>query len=253
MLHCLIKQMLQESYPQFEIIMEVDLDSAKRQLEDYKKLQCYFNLVLLDLEIRQNPGSAPHFQNGIELVKALMQAYTPPDNIIVSSSKVVSLVRLNQDIAKYTGGFVGREKFSTIQELRKLFEYVFNLAHNRAHCLPVEVRSACRCNPTPVNLNKIKSRWIDMLKLKKQAYTNQAIALKLGVSNRTVHNYWVELGNCLGVYKTERQRKIQPEQKQLKIHPDQKHSKKKVLERKKDEKDFEMEVFNAAQKYGLIE
>lgn len=232
MLHCPIKRVLQESYPQFEILTAVDVHSAMRLVEYYNNLQCYFNLVLLELDIPQNPGSPANFKNGIELVRTLIQADTPPDNMVVSSTKVMSLVRIKTQITnKYTGGFAASDKFSSDQDLINLVESAFR----GSIYLPKKLRSPCNCNNNRVDLSKLNPIWIKMLELNcEDGFTEPAIAIQLDLSIRTLNNYWDYLGDALGICK----QKIPKEEKDLTIL--------------KNEKDFKIQIAIRARQLGLI-
>lgn len=227
MLHCPIKRVLQDNYPNFEILTALDVDSAMHLFEYYKDLQCNFNLVILELVIPQNPASSADVQKGIELVKTFMLPENHAPNIAVSTPKFKCLVRIKPLIDSYRGGFAASDKFSSGEDLLNVVEPAFNGLQR----LPPEVRSLRKSNGTEVDFADIKPIWIEMVELTiEQGYTDEAIASRLGKCPRTLNNYWDALGDFLGIVKDD----------------------KKALKSKQDRKDFKLEICIRAREIGLI-
>lgn len=181
-------QALKRRYPQVEVLTALDAQTAQSQVERYylDVENYYLDLVVLDLSLPDKPYSTANSEVGIQLLKTLMEAHPAP-NIAVLSTNIKSLVRVKPLINSYEGGFVAMDKSIPNQEMLKLVDF----ALRGSIYLPPQVRSR----------PEIDRKWIEMLTLKfEQALTDQAIAKRMSVSDRTIRNYWLRLQDALGIH-----------------------------------------------------
>jgi DNA-binding NarL/FixJ family response regulator len=171
---------LQTKYPMVEIL------TAKCQREAEQRVKKYSpELAIVDLSIPESPNAIASTEVGIRLLELLMHS-DPAPNIMVLSTNVKPLVRLKSAIHIYEGGFVALDKSLPLREMLK---YV-DLALRGSVYLPSKVRSR----------PEFDRRWLEVLTLKYQdGLSDKAIAERLGISDRTVRNYWVRIQDALGV------------------------------------------------------
>ena len=186
-------QALKGKYPQVEILTALDAQTAQSQVEQYNP-----DLVVLDLSLPYKPYSTANCEVGIQLLKTLM-LFNPAPNVAVLSTNIKSLVRVKPLINSYEGGFVAIDKSLSSKEMLKLIDF----ALRGSIYLPPQVRSR----------PEFDRKWIEMLTLKfEQGLTDQAIAKRMSVSDRTVRNYWLRLQDALGIHdEPEKDLKIQIE------------------------------------------
>lgn len=172
---------LQAKYPTVEIL------TAKCQREAQQQVRRYHpEFVIVDLSLPEAVDAVPSTEIGIQLLEALMQSHLAP-NIMVLSTNVKPLVRLKPAIHIYEGGFVALDKSLPIREMLK---YV-DLALRGSIYLPSEVRAR----------PEFDRRWLEVLTLKYQeGLSDKAIAEQIGISDRTIRNYWVRIQDALNVY-----------------------------------------------------
>ncbi|NJN58613.1 MAG: response regulator transcription factor [Leptolyngbyaceae cyanobacterium SL_5_9] len=172
---------LQTKYPTVEIL------TAKSQQEAEHYIKCYCpEFVVVDLGLPQSPAAIPSTEVGIQLLESLMHTQPAP-NIMVLSINVKPLLRLKPAIHIYEGGFVALDKSLPIREMLKYVE----LALRGSIYLPPEVRSR----------PEFDRRWLEVLTLKYQeGLSDKAIAEHMGISDRTIRNYWLRIQDALNVY-----------------------------------------------------
>ncbi|NEP02091.1 MAG: response regulator transcription factor [Symploca sp. SIO2E9] len=172
---------LKNAYPDAEIITAQDRHNAQQKVELYHP-----ELVVIDLSIPEKPYDPANPEVGIQFLKALMSS-TPAPNITVLSTDIKPLVRLKPMINTYEGGFAAMDKSLPIREMLKLID----MALRGSIHLPRQVRAR----------PEFDRKWLEVLSLKFEAgLTDKAIAQRLGVSDRTVRNYWIRIQDTLGVY-----------------------------------------------------
>ncbi|NEO30433.1 MAG: response regulator transcription factor [Symploca sp. SIO3C6] len=172
---------LKNAYPDVEIITAQDRAHAQQKVELYHP-----ELVVIDLSIPEKPYAPANPEVGIQFLKALMST-TPAPNIMVLSTDIKPLVRLKPMINAYEGGFAAMDKSLPIREMLKLID----MALRGSIHLPRQVRAR----------PEFDRKWLEVLSLKFEAgLTDKAIAQRLGVSDRTVRNYWIRIQDTLGVY-----------------------------------------------------
>jgi DNA-binding NarL/FixJ family response regulator len=172
---------LQTKYPTVEIL------TAKSQQEAEYYIKCYCpEFVVVDLGLPESPAAVPSTEVGIQLLESLMHTQPAP-NIMVLSINVRPLLRLKPAIHIYEGGFVALDKSLPIREMLKYVE----LALRGSIYLPPEVRSR----------PEFDRRWLEVLTLKYQeGLSDKAIAERMGISDRTIRNYWLRIQDALNVY-----------------------------------------------------
>lgn len=172
---------LRDRYPSAEIFTAQDRKTARTQIECYHP-----NLVMIDLSLPEEPNALPRMDVGIQLLESLMQSHLAP-NIVVLSTNIKPLVRLKPIINTYEGGFAAMDKSLPIREMLKFID----LALRGSVYLPSEVRSR----------PEFDEKWLEVLRLKYQeGISDRAIAERLGITDRTIRNYWVRIQDALGVY-----------------------------------------------------
>lgn len=172
---------LHKQYPQTEIFTAQDRQNAQLKLEGYHP-----DLVIVDLSIPEKPGDLASPEVGIQFFKALMSS-TPAPNIMVLSTDVKPLVRLKPMINAYEGGFAAMDKSLPIKEMLRLID----VALRGSIHLPRQVRSR----------PEFDRKWLELLQLKfEEGLTDKAIAQRMGVSDRTVRNYWIRIQDTLAIF-----------------------------------------------------
>jgi DNA-binding NarL/FixJ family response regulator len=171
---------LQTKYPMVEILTAKCQREAEQRVEKYSP-----ELAIVDLSIPESPNAIASTEVGIRLLESLMHTHPAP-NIMVLSTNIKPLVRLKPAIHIYEGGFVALDKSLP---LREMLEYV-DLALRGSVYLPSKVRSR----------PEFDRRWLEVLMLKYQdGLSDKAIAEHLGISDRTIRNYWVRIQDALSV------------------------------------------------------
>jgi DNA-binding NarL/FixJ family response regulator len=172
---------LQTKYPAVEIL------TAKCQQEAELCIKRYCpEFVVVDLGLPESPAGVPSTEVGIQLLELLMHSQPAP-NIMVLSINVRPLLRLKPAIHVYEGGFVALDKSLPIREMLKYVE----LSLRGSIYLPSEVRSR----------PEFDRRWLEVLMLKYQeGLSDKAIAERMGISDRTIRNYWLRIQDALNVY-----------------------------------------------------
>ncbi|NJM84866.1 MAG: response regulator transcription factor [Leptolyngbyaceae cyanobacterium SL_1_1] len=171
---------LQNKYPTVEILTAQSQQEAGQKIKRYRP-----EFVVVDLGLPESFAAIPSTEVGIQLLELLMNT-DPAPNIMVLSTNVKPLVRLKPAIHIYEGGFVALDKSLPIREMLK---YV-DLALRGSVYLPSEVRSR----------PEFDRRWLEVLMLKYQeGLSDKAIAEQLGISDRTIRNYWLRIQDALSV------------------------------------------------------
>ncbi|MGC1308736.1 MAG: response regulator transcription factor [Phormidesmis sp.] len=171
---------LQQKYPQANIATAQDVETAERQI-----VQCPPDLVIVDLSLPETACSPATTEVGMRLLHRLMESERAP-NIMVISTNIKPLVRLKPAINVYEGGFVAMDKSLPVKEVLNSVE----IALKGSTYLP----PALRTRP------EFDRKWLQVIQLKYQmGLSDRAIAQKMGISDRTVRNYWVRIQDTLGV------------------------------------------------------
>ncbi|MEO0491123.1 MAG: response regulator transcription factor [Cyanobacteria bacterium J06635_15] len=172
---------LQKQYPKAQISTAKTVQAAEWQI-----LHRPPDLVIVDLSLPVTANSPATAEVGIRLLDKLMGSDRAP-NIMVLSTNVKPLIRLKPVINAYEGGFVAMDKSLPIQNMLNSVE----IALRGSIYLPPEVRAR----------PEFDRKWLEVLKLKYQeGLSDKAIAKAMGISDRTIRNYWVRIQDGLSVY-----------------------------------------------------
>ncbi|MFK8184731.1 MAG: response regulator [Phormidesmis sp.] len=174
---------LQRAYPQAAIATAKDFKTAQQAIRRHPP-----DLVIVDLSLPEVPNGPAKAEVGMRLLDHLIGSELAP-NIMVLSTNIKPLVRLKPVINAYGGGFVAMDKSSPIEDMLRSVE----LAMRGSTHLP----PALRKRP------EFDRKWLMVLKLKYQeGFSDKAIAKEMGISDRTVRNYWVRIQDALGVFES---------------------------------------------------
>ena len=159
------------------------LHDAKKAIQ---KLQP--NLIVLDLQLPEEPGETASTETGIQFLKDLMQSH-PYLNIAVHTSYPDALIRIIPDIDNHLGGFTVTSKDSSTE---KAFERFNAALQGYTHTRDIRSLKAGL---------ELKPEWLATLDLAcKNGYQDRAIAKHLHVSESMVRNYWSKIYDVLGIY-----------------------------------------------------
>jgi DNA-binding NarL/FixJ family response regulator len=161
---------LQQQFPEAEILTAQTADGVKQLIAQHEP-----DVVVVDLSIPQAVGDVSRIENGIQLLRTLMQQY-PTLNLAVQSAHSQSLVRLKPTIHTHKGGFTIADKSLPLKEMLTKVDW----AMQGIVYTPQEMRTH--------------------LELKSEGLQDRAIAEKINVSERTVRHYWTQVQDALGVY-----------------------------------------------------
>ena len=180
---------LRQQYPDAEIYTAQTAQAAIEQVQLTQP-----NLMVVDLSMPESVGDSARTENGIQLLKTLMEQY-PTLNIVVQSAHVRSLVRLKPTINQHEGGFTIVDKSLPMKEMLTKVEWALQgLIYT-----PKEMRSGL----------EVKPEWLDVLQLAfGEGLQDKAIAERMNVAERTVRHYWTKIQDALGVYPDEGKRNI---------------------------------------------
>lgn len=172
---------LQQKYPAAEIVTAGDAQTARLLVERHQP-----DLVIVDLSLPLTKRTIATPEVGIQLLHELMKSKLAP-NIMVLSTNVKPIIQLKPMINTYEGGFAVMDKSLPIQSMLNTVE----IALKGSIYLPSEVRAR----------SEFDRKWIRVLQLKYQeGFSDKAIAKEMGITSRTVHNYWVRIQDALGVH-----------------------------------------------------
>ena len=122
----------------------------------------------------------------MQLLESLLNSELAP-SLMVLSIDIKPLIRLKSVINAYQGGFVALNKSTAFQDILSSV----NIAMRGSIYLPPEVRSR----------PEFDRRWLQVLTLKyNKGFSDSAIAEEMGISDRTVRNYWTRIQDALNVY-----------------------------------------------------
>jgi len=172
---------LQKAYP------EADMRTARTTQETLEFLATGIpTLIVMDLSIPEKVGGPSLTDNGIDLLRSLMQQY-PILNFVVQSGHVKALLRLKPYIDAHQGGFTIVDKSLPLQEMLTKVDW----ALQGIIYTPRDMRTGI----------ELKPEWLQVLKLAfQEGLQDKAIAEQINVSERTVRHYWSKIQDVLGVY-----------------------------------------------------
>jgi DNA-binding NarL/FixJ family response regulator len=165
---------------------EASITTAKTSREAIKEISSFEpDLIVVDLSIPQELGCKSEIDTGIELLKTIMQTY-PDMNIMVQSSHVKTLVRIQHEIDNHRGGFTIADKMLTEKEMLTRVQYALDkVTHTKD--LP----------------NKLETKpvWLEVLSLAfEEGLKDKEIAKRMNVAERTLRHYWTKIQDILEIY-----------------------------------------------------
>lgn len=174
---------LSKNYPSAEFITTVNVNNT---LEKLTKLEP--DLIVMDLSIPEENELTARPDNGIQLLKILMQKY-PQLNIVVQSAHARTLVRIRLDIDNHKGGFTIADKSLSTQEMLTRVDWALQgLTHTK------DIKRI-------YSGLEVKPEWLKVLNLAfQEGLQDKAIAEKMCVSERMVRHYWNKLQDALNIY-----------------------------------------------------
>jgi DNA-binding NarL/FixJ family response regulator len=172
---------LQQQFPEAEILTAQTVNEVQKLIAQTKP-----DVVVVDLSIPTISGDPSRIENGIQLLRSLMQEY-PNLNIAVQSAHSQSLVRLKPAIHTHKGGFTIADKSLPLKEMLTKVDW----AMQGVVYTPQDMRTRL----------ELKSEWLEVLRLAfAEGLQDRAIAEHINVSERTVRHYWTQVQDALGVY-----------------------------------------------------
>ncbi|MBC5797691.1 MAG: response regulator transcription factor [Sphaerospermopsis sp.] len=177
---------LKKNYPSAEFITAINVNNTLEQLTSFQT-----DLIVMDLSIPEEKGLTARPDNGIQLLKILMQKY-PHLNIVVQSAHARTLVRIRLDIDSHKGGFTIADKSLSTQEMLTRVDWALQgLTHTK------DIKGI-------YSGLEVKPEWLKVLNLAfQEGLQDKAIAEEMCVSERMVRHYWSKLQDALNVYPEE--------------------------------------------------
>jgi DNA-binding NarL/FixJ family response regulator len=174
---------LRKNYPSAEFITAINVNNTLEKLLNLEP-----DLIVMDLSIPEEDELTARPDNGIQLLKVLMQKY-PYLNIVVQSAHARTLVRIRLDIDSHKGGFTIADKSLSSQEMLIRVDWALQgLTHTKDI---KEIYSGL----------EVKPEWLKVLNLAfQEGLQDKAIAEKMCVSERMVRHYWNKLQDALNIY-----------------------------------------------------
>ena len=144
--------------------------------------------AIADLSIPQESGKTAHIENGLSLLKQLMQDY-PQLNLMVQSSNIKALIRLIPEIDGHQGGFTIADKSLPVETFLTRMEWSMEgLTHTKDLQSDLEV----------------KPEWLEVLRLAfEEGLQDKAIAKEMFKSERMIRHYWSKIQDALEIYPEE--------------------------------------------------
>lgn len=177
--------MLLNQYPDMDIYIAKTAEDAYYEIENIKKENSLFDLIILDIQIPEKAGMNADVHVGIQLIRNLLNKY-PTQNVMVQSSHIKTLVRIKYEIDKHQGGFVIADKGLSEQDILNRFNIAIQgLTHTRV------IRNGL----------ELKPEWLGLLRLAfSEGLQDKAIAKRMNIHARSVRVYWSKIQDALGVH-----------------------------------------------------
>jgi len=177
-------EVLRRQYPEAQIRTAQTQQRTLEQVETFQP-----DLVIMDLSIPEASGKTAKTETGIKLLRTVMQQY-PDLNLVVLSTYVNALVRLNHEIDEHKGGFTVVDKGFSSQDMLTRVDWAFQgLTHTKDLKMPG---------------GEVKPEWLEVLILAfQEGLQDKAIAERMQITTRTVLHYWTKIRDVLGVYPEE--------------------------------------------------
>ncbi len=174
---------LRENYSRAEIFSVQTAEETIRLLSTE-----YVDVAIIDLSIPYELGIPAQIQTGIHLLKLLMSTY-PYLNIMVQSSSIESLLRIEHDIENHQGGFTIADKSLLVKEMIKRLDWAL---------------SGITYTKELKRYLEVKPEWLELLRLAfNEGLQDKVIAQKMYKSERMIRHYWTKIQNALEIYPEE--------------------------------------------------
>lgn len=171
---------LRVHYPQAKLSSAKNCEAAWALIK-----QLTPDLILVDLSIPEKPGDKAQPVTGLDFIDQLM-VMDPAPNIMVMTASIQALVRIKPNINVYGGGFSALDKADPLDRIPGLLD----IAMRGAIHLPAILRTRISFEPT----------WLQVMRHRfEEGMTDRAIAKSMGVSDRTIRNYWVRIQERLEI------------------------------------------------------
>lgn len=146
------------------------------------------DLAIVDLSLPETSGTVANVEQGLGLLKVLMQDY-PQLNLMVQSSSVKALIRIMPEIDNHQGGFTIADKSVPIDIFLMRMEWaMLGLTHTKDLQTDVEV----------------KPEWLEVMRLAfEEGLQDKAIAQSMHKSERMIRHYWSKIQDALEIYPEE--------------------------------------------------
>jgi len=169
--------------PQAQIRSSQTIEEAKAQVRQHLP-----DLAIVDLSLPETSGMVANVEQGLGLLKFLMQNY-PQLNLMVQSSNVKALIRIMPEIDNHQGGFTIADKSLPIDTFLMRMEWAMQgLTHTKDLQTDVEV----------------KPEWLEVMRLAfEEGLQDKAIALSMHKSERMIRHYWSKIQDALEIYPEE--------------------------------------------------
>ena len=146
------------------------------------------DLAIVDLSLPETSGMAANVEQGLGLLKVLMQDY-PQLNLMVQSSNVKALIRIIPEIDNHQGGFTIADKSVPIDTFLMRMEWAMQgVTHTKDLQTDLEV----------------KPEWLEVMRLAfEEGLQDKAIAQTMHKSERMIRHYWSKIQDALEIYPEE--------------------------------------------------
>lgn len=173
-----IVSIVNRAYPQAEILTRKDYTTVFKTIEQIQSQSAF-----VELESERNLDSLC-IETGLKLVKRLLASHWHP-NILVLCDDPNLLICLQAAVKNYRGGFAAVKKSLLLSDLACYVDLVqWGVIHL----------------PQVLTYPEFQVRWLKLLYLRYQrGFKDRAIAAKLGVSDRTIRNYWKQIQETLDI------------------------------------------------------
>ncbi|MEO0688416.1 MAG: DNA-binding response regulator [Cyanobacteria bacterium J06649_11] len=175
-------RVLRSYYPDAKIYAATTVENALHQIAKIKP-----ELVITDICVAQSIGGATQINNGMQLLKELLNNH-PEINILVQSSYINTLVRIKSEIDNHPSGFVVADKSLSSKEILNRVKWTLQ---GWTHTKDIKAISSGL---------ELKPEWLRLLNLAfKEGLQDKAIAAHICVSERMVRHYWFKLQEVLNM------------------------------------------------------
>lgn len=172
-----------DRFPQAQIRSSQTVEEAKAQVRQHLP-----DFAIVDLSLPETSGTVANVEQGLGLLKFLMQNY-PQLNLMVQSSNVKALIRIMPEIDNHQGGFTIADKSLPIDTFLMRMEWAMQgLTHTKDLQTDVEV----------------KPEWLEVMRLAfEEGLQDKAIAQAMYKSERMIRHYWSKIQDALEIYPEE--------------------------------------------------